>query len=189
MMKRAFTALGALFTLAACASPTGPAPQPRGLLDVPPVAVPPTAKPPLQPCAPPTEPGDHIFYETQIENQLLDMINELREKANVPDLTQDTGNLRGAAREKVVERSNDLIGVPVAERLTRWCVPSRASYQFARALLPGSYPASDFVTFMTGIPSIKAKLLDPTYNQIGIAVTRGGPQNRLYVALLFNAKP
>jgi uncharacterized protein YkwD len=154
----------------------------------PPAGTSPPLVPPLQPCAPPPETAG-LTYEAQIENQLLDMINELRERANVPALTKDEANLRSAARERVVERSDSLIGQPVEARLAQWCVPFRTSTQLALGIPPGSYPAPDLITYLMNVPTAMAALVNPDYNRIGIAVYRGGPDHRLYAALLFVGTP
>jgi uncharacterized protein YkwD len=183
---------GTTAMLTACAQ-TPSAPTINGAYHVqveaqPPAGTSPPLVPPLQPCAPPAETVG-LTFEAQIENQLLDMINELRERANVPALTKDEANLRGAARERVVERSDSLFGPRIEARLARWCVPFRTSTQFALRFPSETYPASDLITFLMNVPTAMAAFVNPDYNRIGIAVYRGGPDHRLYAALLFVGTP
>lgn len=183
-MTRAIALTGMLALVTACARQ----PTVTYRVQAPPPAGPPTQTQPHQPCNPFPEAAS-LPFQTTIENQLFDMIDELRTNAHVPSLTRDEGALRGAARERAYEQRSPYYSLPLAYRLTRWCVPNRASDEVAAPIPPGSYPAPDFITYATNLPAAKAVLLNPAYDRIGIAVYRGGYPSRLYAALLLIDAP
>lgn len=212
---------GVLMGLSACAQPAvvGPAPPttpeapgfevqqvrpwpfrtlPPRALDLPrPNRTPPVGPTfrPSRPCTPPFLSG-FVTYNLQTENQLLDMINDVRAAANAPALTKDDAlRLRGAAREQAYDQSGSdnpghisTDGKTLADRLARWCVTSRTSGELIAWLNVGNYPAANLFQIWMNQPAAKAQLLNPAYSQVGIGVYRTQPpRNRYYATVVLLA--
>ncbi len=121
-------------------------------------------------------------YESQIEDQLLALANQLRKQAGAPPLTLDTG-LSEAARTHALamlearQLSHQFVGEPSLALRVSATTQLLVDQEGENVAL--DYDAQHGHEHLMLSPPHRANLLNPAYNVVGLGVVRSG--DRLYI--------
>jgi uncharacterized protein YkwD len=121
-------------------------------------------------------------YELQVEQDLLQMANQARQRVGAPKLALDSG-LTAAARThaqamlEAHQLSHQFAGEPTLVR--RLAVTSTLQLDLAAENVALDYSAQGGHDHLMLSPPHRANLLNPAYNTVGLGVVRSG--DRLYI--------
>jgi uncharacterized protein YkwD len=124
----------------------------------------------------------YVEYEFQIEQDLLQLANQSRQRAGAPTLTLDSG-LTAAARAhaqamlEAHQLSHQFAGEPILMR--RLAATSSLQLDQAAENVALDYSAQGGHEHLMLSPPHRANLLNPAYNVVGLGVVRSG--DRLYI--------
>ena len=124
----------------------------------------------------------YVEYEFQVEQDLLQLANQSRQRAGAPSLVLDTG-LTAAARihaQAMLEAhqlSHQFSGEPTLVR--RLAATSSLQLEQAAENVALDYSAQGGHEHLMLSPPHRANLLNPAYNTVGLGVVRSG--DRLYI--------
>jgi uncharacterized protein YkwD len=124
----------------------------------------------------------YVEYEFQVEQDLLQLANQSRQRAGAPSLVLDTG-LTAAARihaQAMLEAhqlSHQFSGEPTL--VQRLAATSSLQLEQAAENVALDYSAQGGHEHLMLSPPHRANLLNPAYNTVGLGVVRSG--DRLYI--------
>jgi uncharacterized protein YkwD len=124
----------------------------------------------------------YLEYEVQVEQDLLQLANQSRQRAGAPTLALDTG-LSAAARThaqamlEANQLSHQFTGEPTLVR--RLAATSSLQLDQAAENVALDYTAAGGHEHLMLSPPHRANLLNPAYNVVGVGVVRSG--DRLYI--------
>jgi uncharacterized protein YkwD len=124
----------------------------------------------------------YLEYEFQVEQDLLQLANQSRQRAGAPRLVLDTG-LTAAARAhaqamlEANQLSHQFTGEPALVR--RLAATSSLQLDQAAENVALDYTAAGGHEHLMLSPPHRANLLNPAYNVVGLGVVRSG--DRLYI--------
>jgi uncharacterized protein YkwD len=124
----------------------------------------------------------YLEYEVQVEQDLLQLANQSRQRAGAPTLALDTG-LSAAARThaqamlEANQLSHQFTGEPTLVR--RLAATSSLQLDQAAENVALDYTAAGGHEHLMLSPPHRANLLNPAYNVVGLGVVRSG--DRLYI--------
>jgi uncharacterized protein YkwD len=136
----------------------------------------------LKPAAVATPDIPYLEYEFQVEEDLLQLANQSRQRAGAPSLTLDTG-LTAAARThaqamlEAHQLSHQFSGEPTL--MLRLAATSTLQLDQAAENVALDYSAQGGHEHLMLSPPHRANLLNPAYNVVGLGVVRSG--DRLYI--------
>ncbi len=121
-------------------------------------------------------------YDSEAENQLLDLANQARAQAGAPRLTVDAGLCRAArahaeAMFAARQLSHQFEGEPSLPQRLATATPRQLDQEGENVAL--DFDAEKANQHLMLSPPHRANLLNPAYNVIGLGVVRSG--DRLYV--------
>ena len=124
----------------------------------------------------------YLEYEFQVEQDLLQLANQSRQRAGAPSLVLDTG-LTAAARShaqamlEAHQLSHQFSGEPTL--VQRLAASSSLQLEQAAENVALDYSAQGGHEHLMLSPPHRANLLNPAYNTVGLGVVRSG--DRLYI--------
>jgi len=124
----------------------------------------------------------YLEYEFQVEQDLLQLANQSRQRAGAPSLVLDTG-LTAAARThaqamlEAHQLSHQFSGEPTL--VQRLAATSSLQLEQAAENVALDYSAQGGHEHLMLSPPHRANLLNPAYNTVGLGVVRSG--DRLYI--------